>query len=151
MAKLNLSQKKSKKNKQKKTARKQWKGGKCGCSSSFFSGGNASHAPYPLNSHSDNPQMAVSTRIMPNTIPNTMLMKGGKRHLRKMNTRKRHQQRKMKGGFAFVLSGTDTSLRNPISSGLSLQGAVTGTNILTGNHVSNAGPYMSNQVSNLFV
>ncbi len=151
MAKLNLSQKKSKKNKQKKTARKQWKGGKCGCSSSFFSGGNASHAPYPLNTHSDNPQMAVSTRIMPNTIPNTMLMKGGKRHLRKMNTRKRHQQRKMKGGFASVFFGTDPLLRNPISAGLSAQGAASSANILNGNQVSNSGPYMSNQVSNLFV
>jgi hypothetical protein len=145
MAKLNLSQKKSKKNKQKKTARKQWKGGKCGCSSSFFSGGNASHAPYPLNTFENDPQRAlVSTRIMPN-------MKGGKRQLRKMNTRKRHQQRKMKGGFASVMTGTDVSLRNPISSGLSLQGALTGANILGGNQVSYAGPYMSSQVSNLVV
>jgi len=145
MAKLNLSRKKSKKNKQKKTARKQWKGGKCGCSSSFFSGGNASHAPYPLNTFENDPQRAlVSTRIMPN-------MKGGKRHLRKMNTRKRHQQRKMKGGFASVMTGTDVSLRNPISSGLSLQGAVTAANILGGNQVSYASPYMSNQVSNLVV
>jgi len=144
MAKLNLSQKKSKKNKQKKTARKLWKGGKCGCSSSFFSGGNASHAPYPLNTFENDPQRAlVSTRIMPN-------MKGGKRQLRKMNTRKRHQQRKMKGGFASVMTGTDVSLRNPISSGLSLQGALTGANILGGNQVSYAGPYMSSQVSNLF-
>lgn len=145
MAKLNLSQKKSKKNKQKKTARKQWKGGKCGCSSSFFSGGNASHAPYPLNTFENDPQRAlVSTRIMPN-------MKGGKRQLRKMNTRKRHQQRKMKGGFASVMTGTDVSLRNPISAGLSVQGAVNGANILSGNPVSYAGPYMSNQVSNLVV
>jgi hypothetical protein len=145
MAKLNLSQKKSKKNKQKKTARKQWKGGKCGCSSSFFSGGNASHAPYPLNTFENDPQRdLVSTRIMPN-------MKGGKRQLRKMNTRKRHQQRKMKGGFASVMTGTDVSLRNPISSGLSLQGALTGANILGGNQVSYAGPYMSSQVSNLVV
>jgi hypothetical protein len=145
MAKLNLSQKKSKKNKQKKTARKQWKGGKCGCSSSFFSGGNASHVPYPLNTFENDPQRAlVSTRIMPN-------MKGGKRQLRKMNTRKRHQQRKMKGGFASVMTGTDVSLRNPISSGLSLQGALTGANILGGNQVSYAGPYMSSQVSNLVV
>jgi hypothetical protein len=145
MAKLNLSQKKSKKNKQKKTARKQWKGGKCGCSSSFFSGGNASHAPYPVNTFENDPQRGlVSTRIMPN-------MKGGKRQLRKMNTRKRHQQRKMKGGFVAVMTGTDFSLRNPISSGLSLQGALTGANILAGNQVSNTGPYMSNQVSNLFV
>jgi hypothetical protein len=144
MAKLNLSQKKSKKNKQKKTARKQWKGGKCGCSSSFFSGGNASHAPYPLNTfENDHQRGLVSTRIMPN-------MKGGKRQLRKMNTRKRHQQRKMKGGFASVMTGTDVSLRNPISSGLSLQGALTGANILGGNQVSYAGPYMSSQVSNLF-
>ena len=144
MAKLNLSRKKSKKNKQKKTARKQWKGGKCGCSSSFFTGGNASLAPYPLNTHSNNPPLAVSTRIMPN-------MKGGNRRLQKINTRKRHQQRKMKGGFAQVLTGTDVSLRNPISAGLSLHGAITGANILAGNQVSNAGPYMSNQVSNLFV
>ena len=144
MAKLNLSQRKSKKNKQKKTARKLWKGGKCGCSSSFFSGGNASHTPYPLNTYSNNPQMALSTRIMPN-------MKGGKKYLRKMNTRKRHQQRKMKGGFAQVLTGTDAALRNPISAGLSMQGAVIGSNILAGNQVSNAGPYMSNQVNNLFV
>ena len=151
MAKLNLSQKKSKKNKQKKqkkTARKQWKGGKCGCSSSFFSGGNASHAPYPLNTFENDPQRgSVSTRIM----PNIMHMKGGKRRLHKMNTRKRHQQRKMKGGFASVMTGTDVSLRNPISSGLSLQGALTGANILGGNQVSYTGPYMSNQVSNLFV
>lgn len=148
MAKLNLSQRKSKKNKQKKqkkTARKQWKGGKCGCSSSFFSGGNANLAPYPLNTFDNDPQRAlVSTRIMQN-------MKGGKRHLRKMNTRKRHQQRKIKGGFASVMTGTDVSLRNPISAGLSLQGVVTGSNIFTGNQVSNAGPYMSNQVSNLYV
>ena len=148
MAKLNLSQKKSKKNKQnklKKTARKQWKGGKCGCSSSFFSGGNASHASYPLNTFDNDPQRAlVSTRIMQN-------MKGGKRHLRKMNTRKRHQQRKMKGGFAQVMTGTDAALRNPISAGLSMQGAVAGANILGGNQVSYAGPYMSNQVSNLYV
>lgn len=142
MAKLNLSRKKSKKNKQKKTARKQWKGGKCGCSSSFFTGGNASHAPYPLNDHINNPQLALSTRIMQN-------MKGGKRHLRKMNTRKRHQQRKMKGGFAQVITGTDAALRNPISSGLSVQGAIGGANILAGNQVSNAG--MSTQVNNLFV
>ena len=145
MAKLNLSRKWSKKNKQKKTARKQWKGGKCGCSSSFFSGGNANLAPYPLNAYENDPQRAlVSTRIMQN-------MKGGKRHLRKMNTRKRHQQRKMKGGFVSVMTGTDAALRNPISAGLSMQGVVTGANILTGNHVSNPGPYMSNQVSNLFV
>lgn len=144
MAKLNLSQKKSKKNKQKKTARKQWKGGKCGCSSSFFSGGNASHAPYPLNTFENDPQRTlVSTRIMPN-------MKGGKSKLHKMNTRKRHN-RKMKGGFASVMTGTDASLRNPISAGLSVQGVITGANIMTGNHVSNAGPYMSNQVSNLVV
>jgi hypothetical protein len=78
-------------------------------------------------------------------------MKGGKRHLQKMYTRKRHQQRKMKGGFAQVMTGTDTALRNPISAGLSMHGAITGANILTGNQVSNAGPYMSNQVSNLFV
>ena len=145
MAKLNLSQKKSKKNKQKKTARKQWKGGKCGCSSSFFSGGNANLAPYPLNTFDTDPQRdLVSTRIMQN-------MKGGKRHLRKMNTRKRHQQRKMKGGFASVMTGTDVSLRNPISAGLSVQGLINSSNILTGNPVSNAGPYMSNQVSNLYV
>ena len=145
MAKLNLSQKKSKKNKQKKTARKQWKGGKCGCSSSFFSGGNASHAPYPLNTFENDPQWdLVSTRIMPN-------MKGGKRQLRKMNTRKRHQQRKMKGGFASVMTGTDAALRNPISAGLSMQGVVNSSNIFTGNQVSNAGPYMANQASNLFV
>ena len=145
MAKLNLSQKKSKKNKQKKTARKLLKGGKCGCSSSFFSGGNASHEPYPLNAYDNDPQRAlVSTRIMPN-------MKGGKKYLRKMNTRKRHQQRKMKGGFVSVMTGTDTALRNPISAGLSVQGAINSANILTGNQVSNAGPYMSNQVNNLFV
>ena len=145
MAKLNLSRKKSKKNKQKKTARKQWKGGKCGCSSSFFSGGNANHASYPLNAYENDPQRTlVSTRIMPN-------MKGGKRQLHKMNTRKRHQQRKMKGGFASVMTGTDAALRNPISAGLSVQGVITGSNILSGNQVSNAGPYMSNQVSNLFV
>ena len=145
MAKLNLSRKKSKKNKQKKTARKQWKGGKCGCSSSFFSGGNANLAPYPLNTFDTDPQRdLVSTRIMQN-------MKGGKRHLRKMNTRKRHQQRKMKGGFASVMTGTDVSLRNPISAGLSVQGLINSSNILTGNPVSNAGPYMSNQVSNLYV
>ena len=145
MAKLNLSRKKSKKNKQKKTARKQWKGGKCGCSSSFFSGGNANLAPYPLNTFDDDPQRAlVSTRIMQN-------MKGGKRHLRKMNTRKRHQQRKMKGGFASVMTGTDAALRNPISAGLSLQGVINSSNILGGNPVSNAGPYMSNPVSNLVV
>ena len=145
MAKLNLSRKKSKKNKQKKTARKQWKGGKCGCSSSFFSGGNANLAPYPLNAYENDPQRTlVSTRIMPN-------MKGGKRQLHKMNTRKRHQQRKMKGGFASVMTGTDAALRNPISAGLSVQGVITGSNILSGNQVSNAGPYMSNQVSNLFV
>jgi hypothetical protein len=146
MAKLNLSRKKSKKNKQKKTARKQWKGGKCGCSSSFFTGGNANHAPYPLNTHSNNPQLALSARTM-QIMPN---MQGGKRRLYKMNTRKRHQQRKMKGGFASVMTGTDAALRNPISAGLSVQGAVTGSNILTGNQVSNAGPYMSNQVNNLF-
>ena len=145
MAKLNLSRKKSKKNKQKKTARKQWKGGKCGCSSSFFTGGNASHASYPLNAYDNDPQRAlVSSRIMPN-------MKGGNRRLQKINTRKRHQQRKMKGGFAQVLTGTDVSLRNPISAGLSMQGTVIGSNILAGNQVSNAGPYMSNQVNNLFV
>ena len=145
MAKLNLSRKKSKKNKQKKTARKQWKGGKCGCSSSFFSGGNANLAPYPLNTFDNDPQRdLVSTRIMQN-------MKGGKRHLRKMNTRKRHQHRKMKGGFASVLYGTDPLLRNPISAGLSVQGVINSSNIFTGNHVSNSGPYMSNQVSNLFV
>ena len=144
MAKLNLSRKKSKKNKQKKTARKQWKGGKCGCSSSFFSGGNANLAPYPLNTFDTDPQRdLVSTRIMQN-------MKGGKRHLRKMNTRKRHQQRKMKGGFASVMTGTDVSLRNPISAGLSMQGAIGGANILAGNQVSNAG-HMSNQVNKLFV
>jgi hypothetical protein len=68
-----------------------------------------------------------------------------------MNTRKRHQQRKMKGGFVAVMTGTDFSLRNPISSGLSVQGVITGSNILAGNQVSNTGPYMSNQVSNLFV
>ena len=148
MAKLNLSRKKSKKNKQKKTARKLWKGGKCGCSSSFFSGGNANHASYPLNVYENDPQRAlVSTRTMQN-VPN---MKGGKRHLQKMYTRKRHQQRKMKGGFAQVMTGTDAALRNPISAGLSMHGAITGANILTGNQVSNAGPYMSNQVSNLFV
>ena len=145
MAKLNLSQKKSKKIKQKKTARKQWKGGKCGCSSSFFTGGNASHAPYPLNAYDNDPQRTlVSTRIMPN-------MKGGKKQLHKMNTRKRHQQRKIKGGFVSVLTGSDISLRNPISSGLSVQGVVTSSNILSGNHVSNSGPYTSNQVNNLFV
>ena len=145
MAKLNLSRKKSKKNKQRKTARKQWKGGKCGCSSSFFSGGNASHAPYPLNAYENDPQRTlVSTRIMSN-------MQGGKRQLHKMNTRKRHQQRKMKGGFAQVMTGTDAALRNPISSGLSVQGVINGSNILAGNQVSNAGPYMSNQVNNLFV
>lgn len=148
MAKLNLSRKKSKKNKQKKTARKQWKGGKCGCSSSFFSGGNANLAPYPLNTFDTDPQRAlVSTRTMQN-MPN---MKGGKRRLHKMNTRKRHQQRKMKGGFASVMTGTDAALRNPISAGLSVQGVITGSNILSGNQVSNAGPYMSNQASNLFV
>jgi hypothetical protein len=145
MAKLNLSRKKSKKNKQKKTARKQWKGGKCGCSSSFFSGGNANLAPYPLNTFDNDPQRGgVSTRIMPN-------MQGGKRRLHKMNTRKRHQQRKMKGGFVSVMTGTDAALRNPISAGLSMQGVVTGANIFTGNHVSNPGPYMSNPASNLFV
>ena len=145
MAKLNLSQKKSKKNKQKKTARKQSKGGKCGCSSSFFTGGNASHASYPLNAYDNDPQRGlVSSRIMPN-------MKGGNRRLHKIYTRKRHQQRKMTGGFAQVLTGSDISLRNPISAGLSMQGTVIGSNILAGNQVSNAGPYMSNQVSNLFV
>ena len=145
MAKLNLSRKKSKKNKQKKTARKQWKGGKCGCSSSFFSGGSPNLAPYPLNTFDTDPQRGlVSTRIMQN-------MKGGKRHLRKMNTRKRHQQRKMKGGFVSVMTGTDAALRNPISAGLSMQGTVIGSNILAGNQVSNAGPYMSNQVNKLFV
>ena len=144
MAKLNLSRKKSKKNKQKKTARKQWKGGKCGCSSSFFTGGNANNAPYPLNTFENDPQRGlVSTRIMSN-------IKGGKRRLHKMNTRKRHN-RKMKGGFASVMTGTDAALRNPISAGLSMQGAVAGANILGGNQVSYAGPYMSNQVSNLFV
>jgi hypothetical protein len=144
MAKLNLSQKKSKKNKQKKTARKLWKGGKCGCSSSFFTGGNANNAPYPLNTFENDPQRGlVSTRIMSN-------IKGGKRRLHKMNTRKRHN-RKMKGGFASVMTGTDAALRNPISAGLSMQGAVAGANILGGNQVSYAGPYMSNQVSNLFV
>jgi hypothetical protein len=144
MAKLNLSQKKSKKNKQKKTARKLWKGGKCGCSSSFFTGGNANNAPYPLNTFENDPQRGlVSTRIMSN-------IKGGKRRLHKMNTRKRHN-RKMKGGFASVMTGTDAALRNPISAGLSMQGAVAGANILGGNRVSYAGPYMSNQVSNLFV
>lgn len=144
MAKLNLSRKKSKKNKQKKTARKQWKGGKCGCSSSFFSGGNANHTPYPLAPFDTDPQrMLVSTR--------TMHIKGGKRRLHKMNTRKRHQQRKMKGGFASVFYGTDPLSRNPISAGLSAQGAVSSANILNGNQVSYAGPYMSNQVSNLFV
>ena len=145
MAKLNLSRKKSKKNKQKKTARKLWKGGKCGCSSSFFTGGNANNAPYPLNAYDNDPQRGgVSTRIMPN-------MKGGNRRLQKINTRKRHQQRKMKGGFAQVMTGTDAALRNPISAGLSMQGTVIGSNILAGNQVSNAGPYMSNQVNNLFV
>ena len=145
MAKLNLSQKKSKKNKQKKTARKLWKGGKCGCSSSFFSGGNASHVPYPSNTFENDPQRAlISTRIMPN-------MKGGKRQLRKMNTRKRHQQRKMKGGVVSVMTGSDISLRNPISAGLSLHGAFGGANILAGNQVSNSSPYTSNQVNNLFV
>ena len=145
MAKLNLSQKKSKKNKQKKTARKLWKGGKCGCSSSFFTGGNANHAPYPLNAYENDPQRTlVSTRTMPN-------MQGGKRRLYKMNTRKRHQQRKMKGGFASVMTGTDAALRNPISAGLSVQGVINSSNIFTGNQVSNAGPYMSNQVNNLFV
>ena len=145
MAKLNLSRKKSKKNKQKKTARKQWIGGKCGCSSSFCSGGNANLAPYPLNTFDTDPQRdLVSTRIMQN-------MKGGKRRLHKMNTRKRHQQRKMKGGFASVMTGTDAALRNPISAGLSLQGAIGGANILSGNQVSNASPYTSNQVNNLFV
>jgi hypothetical protein len=145
MAKLNLSQKKSKKNKQKKTARKQWKGAKCGCSSSFFSGGNANRASYPLAPFESDPQrMLVSTRTMSN-------MKGGKRRLHKMNTRKRHQQRKMKGGFASVFFGTDPLLRNPISAGLSAQGAASSANILNGNQVSNSGPYMSNQVSNLFV
>lgn len=144
MAKLNLSRKKSKKNKQKKTARKQWKGGKCGCSSSFFSGGNANHASYPLNAYENDPQRAlVSTRTMPN-------MQGGKRRLHKMNTRKRHQQRKMKGGFASVMTGTDAALRNPISAGLSMQGLINSSNIFTGNHVSNAG-HMSNQVNKLFV
>jgi hypothetical protein len=143
MAKLNLSRKKSKKNKQNKTARKQWKGGKCGCSSSFFTGGNANHAPYPLNAYDNDPQRTlVSTRIMQN-------IKGGKRRLHKMNTRKRHQQRKMKGGFVSVMTGTDAALRNPISSGLSVQGAIGGANILAGNQVSNAG--MSTQVNNLFV
>ena len=142
MAKLNLSRKKSKKNKQKKTARKQWKGGKCGCSSSFCTGGNANQPPYPLNAFENDPQrMLVSSRTM----------KGGKRHLRKMNTRKRDKQRKMKGGFASVLYGTDPLLRNPISAGLSAQGAASSANILNGNQVSYAGPYMSNQVSNLFV
>ena len=145
MAKLNLSRKKSKKNKQKKTARKQWKGGKCGCSSSFFSGGNASHMPYPLNTFDNDPQHGgVSTRTMPN-------MQGGKRRLYKMNTRKRHQQRKMKGGFVSVMTGTDAALRNPISAGLSMQGVINSSNIFTGNHVSNPGPYMSNPASNLFV
>jgi hypothetical protein len=145
MAKLNLSQKKSKKNKQKKTARKLWKGGKCGCSSSFFTGGNANHAPYPLNAYENDPQRTlVSTRIMQN-------IKGGKRRLQKMNTRKRHQQRKMEGGFVSVMTGTDAALRNPISAGLSLQGAIGGANILSGNQVSNASPYTSNQVNNLFV
>ena len=145
MAKLNLSQKKSKKNKQKKTARKLWKGGKCGCSSSFFTGGNANHAPYPLNAYENDPQRTlVSTRIMQN-------IKGGKRRLQKMNTRKRHQQRKMKGGVAQVMTGTDAALRNPISAGLSMQGTVIGSNILAGNQVSNASPYTSNQVNNLFV
>ncbi len=145
MAKLNLSRKKSKKNKQKKTARKQWKGGKCSCSSSFFTGGNASHASYPLNAYDNDPQRAlVSSRIMPN-------MKGGNRRLQKMYTRKRHQQRKMKGGFVSVLTGSDISLRNPISAGLSLHGAFGGANILSGNQVSNASPYTSNQVNNLFV
>ncbi len=145
MAKLNLSQKKSKKNKQKKTARKLWKGGKCGCSSSFFTGGNANHAPYPLNAYENDPQRTlVSTRIMQN-------IKGGKRRLQKMNTRKRHQQRKMKGGVVSVMTGTDAALRNPISAGLSLQGAIGGANILSGNQVSNASPYTSNQVNNLFV
>ena len=144
MAKLNLSRKKSKKNKQKKTARKQWKGGKCGCSSSFFSGGNANLAPYPLNAYDNDPQRdLVSTRIMQN-------MKGGKRRLHKMNTRKRHQHRKMKGGFVSVMTGTDAALRNPISSGLSMQGVINSSNIFTGNQVSNAG-HMSNQVNKLFV
>lgn len=68
-----------------------------------------------------------------------------------MNTRKRHQQRKMKGGFASVMTGTDAALRNPISAGLSMQGVVNSSNIFTGNQVSNAGPYMANQASNLFV
>jgi hypothetical protein len=95
--------------------------------------------------------MALSTRIMPNTMPNIMRMKGGKRQLQKINTRKRHQQRKMKGGFASVFYGTDPLLRNPISAGLSMQGAASSANILNGNQVSYAGPSMSNKVSDLFV
>jgi hypothetical protein len=78
-------------------------------------------------------------------------MQGGKKQLHKMNTRKRHQQRKMKGGFAQVMTGTDVSLRNPISSGLSMQGLINSSNILGGNQVSNSSPYTSNQVNNLFV
>ena len=91
------------------------KAGNCGCKKSgFFTGGNSSNLPYPLNTH-ETDLRGVSTRIMPNMTGGKRKRKGkgkGKRKTIKIN-------KKMKGG-------------NIVMSGISLQGVSKGGNILSG-------------------
>lgn len=116
MAKLSQSKKTSKKLKQSKTQRK-LKGGKCNCSSSFFTGGNANLSPYPLNTFDNDPRDSIqSTRMM-------LTIKGGKSKRQRNRSHKRHQRKSMKGG----------STPNVIANGFSVSGAVLGGNILAGN------------------
>ena len=116
MAKLSQSKKTAKKLKQSKTQRKT-KGGKCNCSSSFFTGGNANLFPYPLNTFNNDPRDSIqSTRMMPHTT-------GGKSKRKRNRSHKRCQRKRMKGG----------STSNVITNGYSVSGAVLGGNILAGN------------------
>ena len=119
MAKLSQSKKTTKRlkqSKQSKTQRKS-KGGKCNCSSSFFTGGNANQFPYPLNTFDNDPRYSIqSTRMMPHTT-------GGKSIRKRNRSHKKRQRKSMKGG----------STSNVIANGYSVSGAVLGGNILAGN------------------
>ena len=83
----------------------------------FFVGGSSSNLPYPINTHEVDLRGGVSTRIMPN-------MNGGKSKRKRKGTRKR--AKKMKGGSVVI------SESNPVISGISVDGAHIGGNIVSG-------------------
>jgi hypothetical protein len=100
------------------------KGGKCNCNKSFF-GGNASHAPYELNTYDNDPSREIiSTRILPN-------MTGGRKTCKKCKRKLRSKS--MKGGNVGVVTGMDPSMINPISSFGGLRGSYTAAAIVAGN------------------